>query len=264
MSSRFWPPLPQPVVAPARAHGFPAAPRPQPLTGSLGAREKRACRRLDAAAPERDCHQVRVCIAASGGSEEPESPDAQRRGRLPSPRPNSGQGQPGTGGPLDGGRSRAQPCPRCIAGESGGGRRPRMNILILNGCMFPVCYYLSPNRDILTTRKIGRRTCWERKVPVMVSSPRAPETYSPGGPGASCSEVPPPHSRAKEPPDLTPEAAFPVQPAGEDQRLYLNVESVQRQLPVRFESPHPDVKPHSVLCCCFEGVSRAAHVLFFN
>lgn len=118
--------------------------------------------------------------------------------------------------------------------------------------------------DILTTRKIGRRTCWERKVPVMVSSPRAPETYSPGGPGASCSEVPPPHSRAKEPPDLTPEAAFPVQPAGEDQRLYLNVESVQRQLPVRFESPHPDVKPHSVLCCCFEGVSRAAHVLFFN
>ncbi|CAN0555552.1 unnamed protein product [Rangifer tarandus platyrhynchus] len=80
---------------------------------------KRACRRLDAAAPERDCPQVRVCIAASGGSEEPESPDAQRRGRLPSPRPNRGQGQPGTGGPLDGGRSRAQPCPRCIAGESG-------------------------------------------------------------------------------------------------------------------------------------------------
>ncbi|XP_070326542.1 uncharacterized protein C10orf143 homolog isoform X3 [Odocoileus virginianus] len=84
----------------------------------LRERRKRACRRLDAAAPERDCHQVRVCIAASGGSEEPESPDAQRRGRLPSPRPNSGQGQPGTGGPLDGGRSRAQPCPRCIAGES--------------------------------------------------------------------------------------------------------------------------------------------------
>ncbi|CAI9178322.1 unnamed protein product [Rangifer tarandus platyrhynchus] len=174
MSSGFWPPLLQPVVAPARAHGFPAAPRLRSLIGSLGAREgccgglggsvlqsqglshllraavpesdrhvqaldwmwygcqasrhssrllrerrKRACRRLDAAAPERDCPQVRVCIAASGGSEEPESPDAQRRGRLPSPRPNRGQGQPGTGGPLDGGRSRAQPCPRCIAGESG-------------------------------------------------------------------------------------------------------------------------------------------------
>ncbi|XP_027816060.2 uncharacterized protein C10orf143 homolog isoform X6 [Ovis aries] len=80
---------------------------------------KRACRRLDAAAPERDCPQVRVRIPASGGSEEPESLDAQRRGRLPSPRPDSGQRRPGVGGPLDGGRSRAQPCPRCIAGESG-------------------------------------------------------------------------------------------------------------------------------------------------
>ncbi|XP_069423861.1 uncharacterized protein C10orf143 homolog isoform X1 [Ovis canadensis] len=79
---------------------------------------KRACRRLDAAAPERDCPQVRVRIPASGGSEEPESLDAQRRGRLPSPRPDSGQRRPGMGGPPDGGRSRAQPCPRCIAGES--------------------------------------------------------------------------------------------------------------------------------------------------
>ncbi|XFF91870.1 hypothetical protein AB1E18_018089 [Capra hircus] len=79
---------------------------------------KRACRRLDAAAPERDCPQVRVRIPASRGSEEPESLDAQRRGRLPSPRPDSGQRRPGMGGPPDGGRSRAQPCPRCIAGES--------------------------------------------------------------------------------------------------------------------------------------------------
>ncbi|XP_043332009.1 uncharacterized protein C10orf143 homolog isoform X2 [Cervus canadensis] len=85
----------------------------------LRERRKRACRRLDAAAPERDYPQVRVRIAASEGSKEPESPDAQRRGRLPSPRPNSDQGQPGMGGPPDGGRSRAQPCPRCIAGESG-------------------------------------------------------------------------------------------------------------------------------------------------
>ncbi|KAF4019348.1 hypothetical protein G4228_010425 [Cervus hanglu yarkandensis] len=58
---------------------------------------KRACRRLDAAAPERDYPQVRVRIAASEGSKEPESPDAQRRGRLPSPRPNSDQGQLGIG-----------------------------------------------------------------------------------------------------------------------------------------------------------------------
>lgn len=41
LSSRLWPPLLQPVVAPAGAHGFPAAPRPQPLIGSLGAREIR-------------------------------------------------------------------------------------------------------------------------------------------------------------------------------------------------------------------------------
>ena len=59
--------------------------------------QKRVCRRLDAAAPEQNCPQVRVCIAASGGIEEPESPDAQRRGRLPSPLPNSGQGQPAMG-----------------------------------------------------------------------------------------------------------------------------------------------------------------------
>ncbi|XP_045020075.1 uncharacterized protein C10orf143 homolog isoform X1 [Bubalus bubalis] len=80
---------------------------------------KRACRRLDTAAPERDCPQLRVRIPASGGSEEPESLDAQRRGYLPSLWPDSGQGRLGMGGPLDGGRSRAQPCPRCIAGESG-------------------------------------------------------------------------------------------------------------------------------------------------
>ncbi|XP_019808609.2 uncharacterized protein C10orf143 homolog [Bos indicus] len=80
---------------------------------------KRVCRRLDAAVPERDCPQLRVRIPVSGGSEEPECLDAQRRGRLLSPWPDSGQGRPGVGGPLDGGRIRAQPCPRCIAGESG-------------------------------------------------------------------------------------------------------------------------------------------------
>ena len=59
--------------------------------------QKRVCRRLDAAAPERDCPQLRVRIPVSGGSEEPECLDAQRRGRLPSPWPDSGQGRPGVG-----------------------------------------------------------------------------------------------------------------------------------------------------------------------
>ena len=59
--------------------------------------QKRACRRLDTAAPERDCPQLRVRIPASGGSEEPESLDAQRRGYLPSLWPDSGQGRLGMG-----------------------------------------------------------------------------------------------------------------------------------------------------------------------
>ncbi|XP_029101366.1 uncharacterized protein C10orf143 homolog isoform X1 [Monodon monoceros] len=79
---------------------------------------KRACRRLEAAAQEWGCPQVKVRVPASWGSKEPESPDAQPRGHLPAPRPDGGQGRPSVGVPQDGGKSWAQPCPRCIAGES--------------------------------------------------------------------------------------------------------------------------------------------------
>uniref|UniRef100_A0A8C9BUE9 Chromosome 10 open reading frame 143 n=1 Tax=Phocoena sinus TaxID=42100 RepID=A0A8C9BUE9_PHOSS len=79
---------------------------------------KRACRRLEAAAQEWGCPQVKVRVPASWGSKEPGSPDAQPRGHLPAPRPDGGQGRPSMGVPQDGGKSWAQPCPRCIAGES--------------------------------------------------------------------------------------------------------------------------------------------------
>ncbi|XP_022424146.1 uncharacterized protein C10orf143 homolog isoform X2 [Delphinapterus leucas] len=79
---------------------------------------KRACRRLEAAAQEWGCPQVKVRVPASWGSKEPESPDAQPRGHLLAPRPDGGQGRPSVGVPQDGGKSWAQPCPRCIAGES--------------------------------------------------------------------------------------------------------------------------------------------------
>ncbi|XP_033276596.1 uncharacterized protein C10orf143 homolog isoform X1 [Orcinus orca] len=79
---------------------------------------KRACRRLEAAAQEWGCPQVKVRVPTSWGSKEPESPDAQPRGHLPAPRPDGGQGRPSVGVPQDGGKSWAQPCPRCIAGES--------------------------------------------------------------------------------------------------------------------------------------------------
>nr|XP_058907043.1 uncharacterized protein C10orf143 homolog isoform X2 [Kogia breviceps] len=80
--------------------------------------QKRACRRLEAVAQERGCPQVKVRVPASWGSKEPESPDAQPRGHLPAPRPDGGQGRPSVGVPQDCGKSWAQPCPRCIAGES--------------------------------------------------------------------------------------------------------------------------------------------------
>ncbi|XP_059755240.1 uncharacterized protein C10orf143 homolog isoform X1 [Balaenoptera ricei] len=86
---------------------------------------KRACRRLEAAAQEWGCPQVKVRVSASWGSKEPESPDAQPRGHLPAPRPDGGQGRPSVGVPQDGGKSWAQPCPRCIAGESDGKRDGR-------------------------------------------------------------------------------------------------------------------------------------------
>ncbi|XP_047617137.1 uncharacterized protein C10orf143 homolog [Phacochoerus africanus] len=76
---------------------------------------KRACRRLEVA-QDGGCPQVKACPPESWGSREPESPD---RGRLPAPRPDGGQGRPGVESLRIGGRSPAQPCPRCLAGESG-------------------------------------------------------------------------------------------------------------------------------------------------
>uniref|UniRef100_A0A8C3WWG6 Chromosome 10 open reading frame 143 n=1 Tax=Catagonus wagneri TaxID=51154 RepID=A0A8C3WWG6_9CETA len=76
---------------------------------------KRACRRLEAA-QDRGCPQVKACASDSRSSQEPESPD---RGRLPAARPDSGQGRPSVGILQDSGRSPTQPCPRCLAGESG-------------------------------------------------------------------------------------------------------------------------------------------------
>uniref|UniRef100_A0A4X1V4J5 Uncharacterized protein n=2 Tax=Sus scrofa TaxID=9823 RepID=A0A4X1V4J5_PIG len=75
---------------------------------------KRACRRLEG--QDGGCPQVKARPPESWGSREPESPD---RGRLPAPRPDGGQGRPGVESLRIGGRSPAQPCPRCLAGESG-------------------------------------------------------------------------------------------------------------------------------------------------
>nr|XP_054949459.1 uncharacterized protein C10orf143 homolog isoform X3 [Pan paniscus] len=76
---------------------------------------KRVCRRLEASGHERGCHQVNACALASWGPEDRELPS---RGCPPAPRPESGQGRLSTGISQNGGRSSAQPCPRCIAGES--------------------------------------------------------------------------------------------------------------------------------------------------
>ncbi|KAM8780674.1 uncharacterized protein C10orf143 homolog [Rhynchonycteris naso] len=77
---------------------------------------KRACRSSEAVVPERGCPQVTASALASWGSAER---DTQTGGRLPAPRGDSGQGPPTAGIPLNGERSPAQPCLRCIAGESG-------------------------------------------------------------------------------------------------------------------------------------------------
>ncbi|XP_044924445.1 uncharacterized protein C10orf143 homolog isoform X5 [Mustela putorius furo] len=58
---------------------------------------KRACRRGEAAGPEWACPPTNLSAPVSW----------------------SGEGRPRVGIPLNGGGSSAQPCPRCIAGESG-------------------------------------------------------------------------------------------------------------------------------------------------
>ncbi|XP_014320012.1 uncharacterized protein LOC106698879 isoform X2 [Myotis lucifugus] len=87
--------------------------RPEEL--QVPADAKRVCRSLEAAVQERGCPQAKAGALVSWGSRELE---AQPGGRLSAPRPASGQGPPSAGVPPTGGRSSAQPCPRCIAGES--------------------------------------------------------------------------------------------------------------------------------------------------
>ncbi|XP_037660930.1 uncharacterized protein C10orf143 homolog isoform X2 [Choloepus didactylus] len=76
---------------------------------------KRVCRRLEAAALDGGCPQVNTLAPGSWSPEElepwpgwpPTALGAERCRREQSP-----------GVPRDGGRSAAQPCPRCAAGES--------------------------------------------------------------------------------------------------------------------------------------------------
>uniref|UniRef100_A0A8C9J839 Uncharacterized protein n=1 Tax=Panthera tigris altaica TaxID=74533 RepID=A0A8C9J839_PANTA len=70
---------------------------------TFGVFQKRVCRRLEAAGQERGCPPVKVSAPMSWSGEG---------------LPDSGQRWPRTGIPHNGGRNSAQPCPRCIAGES--------------------------------------------------------------------------------------------------------------------------------------------------
>ncbi|XP_053440294.1 uncharacterized protein C10orf143 homolog isoform X3 [Nycticebus coucang] len=78
--------------------------------------KKRVCRRLEASGHEPGCHQVNTCTLVSWDPGDWEPPP---RGCPPPLKPESGEGRPNAGIPQNGGRSLAQPCPRCIAGESG-------------------------------------------------------------------------------------------------------------------------------------------------
>ncbi|XP_053779018.1 uncharacterized protein C10orf143 homolog isoform X3 [Desmodus rotundus] len=61
---------------------------------------------------------ARRCRPAPGGPGAARSRRRHPRGRLPTPRPDGGRGPPSAGMSPSGGRSPAQPCPRCLAGES--------------------------------------------------------------------------------------------------------------------------------------------------
>ncbi|XP_070082682.1 uncharacterized protein C10orf143 homolog isoform X1 [Equus przewalskii] len=86
-----------------------------PIFCSLTNAAKRACRRLDAAVQEWGCAQVRASTLGSWSVEELE---LKHRGCPLAARPESDQARPDAGIPQNGGGSLAQPCPRCIAGES--------------------------------------------------------------------------------------------------------------------------------------------------
>ncbi|XP_076982535.1 uncharacterized protein C10orf143 homolog isoform X2 [Tamandua tetradactyla] len=76
---------------------------------------KRACRRLEATAPDGSCTQVSTPTSGSWSAEEPEP---QPRGPPADLGPERGCRRQSMGIPQDSGRSPARPCPRCAAGES--------------------------------------------------------------------------------------------------------------------------------------------------
>ncbi|XP_048193977.1 uncharacterized protein C10orf143 homolog isoform X2 [Perognathus longimembris pacificus] len=71
--------------------------------------KKRACRRPEVRELERGRQHVGTCTLA------PWSPEDQ----PPQPSPEGSPGRPRPETPQNSERSTAQPCPRCIAGESG-------------------------------------------------------------------------------------------------------------------------------------------------
>ncbi|KAM4840910.1 uncharacterized protein C10orf143 homolog isoform 2-T4 [Urocitellus parryii] len=77
--------------------------------------QKRACRRSEASGQEPGCHQESTCTLASWSTED-QGP--QSRGCPSALWPEGAQGRPRSVISQNGGRSSAQPCPRCIAGES--------------------------------------------------------------------------------------------------------------------------------------------------
>ncbi|XP_049993614.1 uncharacterized protein C10orf143 homolog [Alexandromys fortis] len=76
---------------------------------------KRACRRSEAGGHEYSSHMVSTCALLSWSTDDQEP----RPQGPPAPRPECGQERPSSVSLQNGGRSSAQPCLRCIAGESG-------------------------------------------------------------------------------------------------------------------------------------------------
>ncbi|XP_063101023.1 uncharacterized protein C10orf143 homolog isoform X2 [Cavia porcellus] len=78
--------------------------------------KKRACRIAEASGQERGSPQVNTTVLGSWGTEDMEP---LPRGGSPAAWPLGSQGRPSSVIPQNGGRSSIQPCPRCVAGESG-------------------------------------------------------------------------------------------------------------------------------------------------
>ncbi|KAL1788126.1 hypothetical protein HispidOSU_013692 [Sigmodon hispidus] len=75
---------------------------------------KRTCRRSEASGHEFSSHVVSSCALLSWSSE-----DQEWRQGPSALRPECSQERPSSAILQNGGRSSAQPCPRCLAGESG-------------------------------------------------------------------------------------------------------------------------------------------------